>query len=296
MDFFREKMLLMISAPILLVIILLEVLITNWQAVRGEGKRRYTWRETLTNGWMALLNGSFDILLRGGVLVALVWAYEHRVITMERGWLYWVALLLLEDFAFWALHYVDHHCRLFWAVHVTHHSSEEFNFTTGFRSSVFQPFYRTAYFLPLAFLGFEPMDVLFMYAVTQLYGVLVHTESKVRFGWLEHVLVTPSHHRVHHASNGRYLDKNMGMVFIFWDKIFGTFAAEDPAEPPRYGLTKAIPDRGPLNIVLHEWRDMARDVKEKGRTLSEKLAYIFRPPGWKPKEQREENPTEQANA
>lgn len=291
-------MLLMISAPILLAIILAEVALTNWQAVRGEGKRRYSWRETLTNGWLALLNGSFDILLRGGVLVALIWAYDHRVITMERGWLYWVALLLAEDFMFWLLHYVDHHCRFFWAVHVTHHSSEEFNFTTGFRSSVFQPFYRTLYFLPLAFLGFAPMDVLFMYAVTQLYGVLVHTESQVRYGWLEHVLVTPSHHRVHHASNGRYLDKNMGMVFIFWDKIFGTFAAEDPAEPPRYGLTKAIPNRGPINIVLHEWRDMARDVKEKGRTLREKLGYILRPPGWKPREVQQENEStsEQAGA
>src|SRR6185295_952441 len=135
---------------------------------------------------------------------------------------------------YWLLHFVDHKCRFFWAIHVTHHSSEEYNLTTGFRSSVFQPFYRTIYFLPLPFLGFHPLDILFMYAATQLYGVLVHTEWNLRLGWLEHLLVTPSHHRVHHASNGRYIDKNMGMVFIVWDKIFGTFAPEDPADPPRY--------------------------------------------------------------
>jgi sterol desaturase/sphingolipid hydroxylase (fatty acid hydroxylase superfamily) len=285
MDFDREMLLLLISAPILLVVILIEVAITNWHAVRGEGTRRYSWRESLTNGWLALLNGSFDILLRGLVLLALGWAWQHRLVTFERSWIYWVALLVIEDFAFWLLHYVDHKCRFFWAIHVTHHSSEEFNLTTGFRSSVFQPFYRTIYFLPLAFFGFQPLDILFMYAVTQLYGVLVHTEWKARFGWLEHLLVTPSHHRVHHASNGRYLDKNMGMVFIVWDKIFGTFAPEDPADPPKYGITKPIPNRGPFGIVLHEWRDLFRDVKEKGRTLREKLAYIFRPPGWAPKSQ-----------
>ena len=283
MEFAREKLLLLISAPILVAVILLEVALSNWHAVRGDERRRYTWRETLTNMWMALLNGSLDVLLRGGVLLVLIWAQAHSLFTLERGVLYWTALLVLEDFAFWALHYVDHKCRFFWAIHVTHHSSEEFNFTTGFRSSVFQPVYRTLYFLPVTLLGFQALDVLFMYAATQLYGVLIHTEWKVRMGWLEYILVTPSHHRVHHASNGKYLDKNMGMVFIFWDKIFGTFVEEDPAEPPKYGITKKIPDRGPVNIVLHEWRDMFRDVKEKGRTLREKLGYIFRPPGWAPK-------------
>lgn len=283
MDFAREKLLLLITAPLLVLFILLEVAITNWQAVRGHGKRRYSWKESLTNGWLALLNGSFDVLLRGLVLLTLGWAYQHRWFTLEHGWGYWTALLLLQDFAFWTLHFVDHKCRFFWAIHVTHHSSEEYNLTTGFRSSVFQPFYRTLYFLPLAFLGFEPLDILFMYAATQMYGVLVHTEWDIKLGWLEHILVTPSHHRVHHASNGRYLDKNMGMIFIVWDKMFGTFTPEDPAEPPRYGITKKIPNRGPLGIVIHEWRDLAKDVKEKGRTWKEKLGFIFRPPGWAPK-------------
>jgi sterol desaturase/sphingolipid hydroxylase (fatty acid hydroxylase superfamily) len=282
MDFVREKIVLLITTPVLAAFILAEVFVTNWHAVRGHDPRRYTWRETLTNGWLALLNGSLDVLMRGTVLLALGWAYGHRLCTLQRGWTYWTGLLLLEDFAYWALHYVDHRCRFFWAVHVTHHSSEEFNLTTGFRSSVFQPLYRAVYFLPLAWFGFEPLDILFMYAATQIYGVLVHTEWNVRLGWLEHVLVTPSHHRVHHASNGRYLDKNMGMIFIVWDKLFGTYAAEDPAEPPRYGLTKALPHRGPLSIVFHEWRDMYRDVREKGRNLREKLGYVFCRPGWTP--------------
>jgi sterol desaturase/sphingolipid hydroxylase (fatty acid hydroxylase superfamily) len=106
----------------------------------------------------------------------------------------------LEDLAFYTLHYVDHHCRLFWAVHVTHHSSEHFNLTTGFRSSVFQPLYRFVYFIPLTLVGFNPADIIIMYSITQIYGIIVHTEYVGKLGWLEYIMVTPSHHRVHHAS------------------------------------------------------------------------------------------------
>lgn len=180
------------------------------------------------------------------------------------------------------LHFVDHHCRLFWAIHVTHHSSEEFNLTTGFRYSVFQPVYRTAYFVPIALLGFAPLDILFMYATTQIYGSLIHTQHVGKLGWLEHILVTPSHHRVHHAANPRYLDKNMGMCLIIWDRMFGTFAPELPEDPPRYGLTKSIPNRGPLNIVFHEWCDMLRDFRASSLPFPKCLGHLLRDPGWKP--------------
>ena len=107
-------------------------------------------------------------------------------------------------------------------MHVTHHSSEYFNLTTGFRSSVFQPLYRFIYFIPLVFLGFQPADIVLMYSITQIYGILIHTKYVDKLGWLEKVLVTPSHHRVHHASNIEYLDKNIGMCLIIWDKLFAT--------------------------------------------------------------------------
>lgn len=283
MELFREQLLLLISVPVILGAILLEIIVTHFQGIRA-----YTWKETLTNFYMAALNGSLDLLLRAVlVLPVLLWCWNHRILQWdkeEQTWLYWLLLFLLQDFAYYVLHYVDHHCRLFWAVHVTHHSSEEFNLTTGFRSSVFQPVYRTLYFLPIAWLGFEPLDVLFMYAATQIYGSLIHTEHIRSMGWLEHVLVTPSHHRVHHASNGVYLDKNMGMCLILWDKLFGTYQAEIPEEPVRYGLTKRIEDRGPVNIVLHEWRDMWRDVRSSGLPWWKRLGYVLRGPGWKAKE------------
>ncbi len=278
MESFRETTLLIFSVPVILAAILLEIAVTHFKGIRA-----YTWRETLTNVYMASLNGSMDLVLRA-VLVApaLMFCFQHRLMSWESGWLYWLALFLVEDIAYYTLHYVDHHCRLFWAVHVTHHSSEEFNLSTGFRSSVFQPLYRTIYFAPIALLGFEPLDILFMYAATQIYGSLIHTERIGKLGWLEYVLVTPSHHRVHHGSNPRYLDKNMGMCLIIWDKLFGTFEPEAAEDPPRYGLTRPIPDRGPVNIVFHEWKDIIRDIRSSPLPWRQKLGYLFRGPGWKP--------------
>lgn len=278
MEVFREQLLLAVTTPLIALAILAEIVISSWR-----GRRAYTLRQTAENVFFAACNGSLDFLLRGGVLWALAAVFQYRILELERGWLYWAALLVLEDFAYWLLHFVDHRCRFFWAVHVTHHSSEEFNLSTGFRSSVFQPLYRTAYFVPLAWLGFQPLDILFMYAVTQIWGTFVHTEQVRKLGWLEHVLVTPSHHRVHHASNPRYLDKNMGMIFIVWDKLFGTFVPEDDADPPRYGLTKPLPARDPLTLVFHEWRAIFRDVREQATTWREKLAFVFARPGWTPR-------------
>lgn len=278
MEVFRETALLVWSTPVIVALILAEVLWTHFHEVAA-----YSWRETLTNCYMAALNGSLDVLMRGLVLVAMTFFYQHKLFHLEPSLAYWAGLFILEDFAYYTLHYVDHHCRLFWAVHVTHHTSPEFNLSTGFRSSVFQPLYRVAYFAPIAWLGFQPLDVLFMYAATQIYGSLIHTQRVKTLGWLEYVLVTPSHHRVHHASNPRYLDKNMGMCLIVWDKLFGTFQAEDPADPPRYGITKTLVDRGPVNIVLHEWRDLIRDIRVEAQSLKERLGFLFRGPGWRPR-------------
>jgi sterol desaturase/sphingolipid hydroxylase (fatty acid hydroxylase superfamily) len=168
---------------------------------------------------------------------------------------------------------------LFWAVHVTHHSSEYFNLTTGFRSSVFQPLYRFVYFIPLVLVGFKSADIVLMYSITQTYGIIVHTNYVGKLGWLGYVFVTPSHHRVHHASNVAYLDKNMGMCLIIWDRIFGTFQEELEKEPVRYGLTKPLEDQSLANIVFHEWKAIAQDVR-RNVDWPTKLKYILNPPGW----------------
>ncbi|MEY4703139.1 MAG: hypothetical protein RIR96_1036 [Bacteroidota bacterium] len=273
----REAIFLLFSIPFYSVLIGAEILLSHWQH-----KGFYSLRSTLENVLFTLLNAGLDLLLRGLFYVSiLMWCFNHKFYQIENVYLYWFLLFILEDLAFYVEHRVDHYCRLFWAVHATHHSSEEFNLTTGFRSSVLQPVYRFIYFIPIALLGFDPLDILFMYSLTQTYGILVHTQYiKKMPAWFEAVFVSPAHHRVHHASNIIYLDKNMGMCLIIWDKMFGTFQDELEEEPVKYGLTKPLPkSNNPVHWVLHEWYSIGKDMKKKIPFFT-KLKYLFMPPGW----------------
>lgn len=245
----QQQILLLFSIPIYAILIPLEIILSNYRH-----RKYYSWKETAMNVYLNLVNAGIDLLLRGFALAVLIFFFQYKLDIQWNPIAYWVLLFLCEDLLFWVEHYVDHSCRLFWAVHVTHHSSEEYNLTTGFRSSVFMPFYRYMYFIPLALLGFRPIDILFMYAITQTYGILVHTQAIKKLPrWIEYIFVTPSHHRVHHASNAPYLDKNMGMALIIWDRMFGTFAEELDEEPPRYGLTSPIEHQHhPTHIIFHE--------------------------------------------
>ena len=213
----------------------------------------------------------------------LVFFFNRQFYHISNPVVYWILLLLLEDFLYYWLHRFDHEIRLFWAVHVTHHSSEHMNFAVGFRSSVFQPLYRFIYFIPLALIGFKPLDIIFMYSATQIWGIFVHTELIDKMGWLEYIFVTPSHHRVHHASNPKYLDRNMGMFLIIWDKMFGTFQPELTTalySPIKYGLTQPLETANPLTIIFHEWQMIRKDLMRKDIGFKQKLGYIFGPPGW----------------
>lgn len=275
MNEFREELLIKLSIPIYAVVIGVEILYSYL-----HHKKYYSTKGVLANLYLTTLNFSLDILVRGICLAVLWYFFQFKFFAInveEQPVLYWTVLLFAQDFMFYWLHRVDHYCRLFWAVHVTHHSSEEFNLTVGFRSSVFQPLYRFVYFIPLSLIGFNPLDTMFMYAATQIYGILIHTKTVGKLGFLEWFLSTPSHHRVHHGSNIKYLDKNMGMVFIIWDKLFGTFAEEK--EVVVYGLTTNINTYHPIKMVFHEWKNILNDLK-KNVSIGNKLMYVFGPPGW----------------
>lgn len=277
MYYVRETWFLIISVPFYAFLISAEILLSKWQH-----KHFYTFKETLQNVYLTLINAGLDLVLRWAFYISiLTWCYNNRLLHIENVYLYWFMLFIAEDFAFYIEHRVDHYCRIFWAVHVTHHSSEEFNLTTGFRSSVFQPVYRFVYLMPLAFAGFHPLDIVFMYSVTQTYGILVHTQYINKMPrWFESILVSPSHHRVHHASNTIYLDKNMGMCLILWDKFFGTFQEELETEPVKYGLTKPVENHyHPMKIIFHEWQSIGKDISKKN-SLGTRLKYLFMPPGW----------------
>lgn len=243
-------------------------------------KKLYNKRDTWTNIYLMTVAVVINLIMKTATFFLLEYCYQFRFFEISNFWMYWIVLILVQDFLYWFLHTVGHYVRFFWAMHVTHHSSEHFNLTTGFRSTVFEPLYRVFFYLPLAFMGFTALDILFAYLVTQIYGNLVHTRAKIKFpAWFEYIFVTPSHHRVHHASNVRYLDKNMGMVLILWDRWFGTFQEELPEDVIKYGLTAQPKNTGPVNIIFHEFIDLKRDIK-KAPTFKDKIKYIINPPGW----------------
>ncbi|MBG9376945.1 sterol desaturase family protein [Panacibacter sp. DH6] len=278
MESIREQWLILISTPLYLFIIGLEILLTHLQH-----KKAYTIRDTFTNIYLMLLNGGIDLLFRVVTMAVWVWFYHYSNVAWHAPVAYWVWLVIAEDFIYYWLHRFDHEVRFFWATHVTHHSSQKINFTVGFRSSVFQPLYRFIYFIPLALCGFKPLDIAFVYSATQIWGIFVHTELIKKMGWLEYIFVTPSHHRVHHASNPKYLDKNMGMFLIIWDKMFGTFQAELPDneyQPIKYGLTKNLENPNAVTIVFHEWQQLWKDIRRKDISFRDKWNYVFGPPGW----------------
>jgi sterol desaturase/sphingolipid hydroxylase (fatty acid hydroxylase superfamily) len=269
-------MLVLISVPVYALVIGAEMIFSYF-----HHKKLYTTKGVLSNVYLTTLNMGLDILVRGICLFVLDYAFRFKVADLSFSpLLYWTVLILAEDFMFYWLHRVDHHCRLFWAVHVTHHSSQEFNLTVGFRSSVLQPLYRFIYFIPLALCGFKALDIMFAYSAAQIVGILAHTQTVDKLGFLEYIFVTPSHHRVHHASNVKYLDRNMGMLLIIWDKIFGTFVPEDKNEPIRYGLTHNVESDNPVTLVFHEWQQIGRDIRKEKLSWRDKLMYLLGPPGW----------------
>jgi sterol desaturase/sphingolipid hydroxylase (fatty acid hydroxylase superfamily) len=271
---FREELLIAITTPIYVVVIGAEIL-----ASYIHHKHFCSVKGVLSNIYLSALNFTLDILLRVVCLFVLNFFFQFKLVEIQNQYLYWFTLVIAQDFMFYWLHRIDHFVRFFWAVHITHHSSEEYNLTVGFRSSVFQPVYRFIYFIPLSFLGFSGVDIMFIYAATQIYGILIHTQTVDKLGVLEYFLSTPSHHRVHHASNVKYLDKNMGMLLIIWDKLFGTFQAEEKNEKVVFGLTENIKTYHPLKMVFHEWVNIFNDLK-KAPGFKAKWMYVFGPPGW----------------
>jgi sterol desaturase/sphingolipid hydroxylase (fatty acid hydroxylase superfamily) len=267
------------AAIVLITLLVVLTLVEMWLSYR-ENRKYYETRDTLTNIYLTSLAFILNLAVNGSIFFVLSFTYRFKLFQINNGIAYWFILIMAQDFLYWVLHYVGHYSRMFWAVHVTHHSSEHFNLTTGFRSTVFEPLYRVFFYLPLALMGFNAIDILYAYLVTQLYGNLVHTQYNIPlpkwYGW---IFVTPSHHRVHHASNIPYLDKNMGMVFIIWDRIFNTFQEENLPEPIKYGLTHQPEDTGPVNILFHEWKALLHDAR-KAPGVVNKFKYFFNPPGW----------------
>lgn len=273
----REIWLLAISLPAYLISIISEIVIG-----KKKNLNNYHLKDSLISLWMGMAGAILDFALRIVTLGVLDWCNQHALykpnLLEHAPILAWIVVFIAQDFCFYWLHRTEHYSRLFWAVHSNHHSSEKYNFTVALRSSVLQPLYRFAFYIPIAFLGFDGLTIMFMYAVNQFYQFFLHTETINRLpNWYEAIFVTPSHHRVHHASNVEYLDKNMGQVLIIWDKLFGTYAEEKIK--PVYGLTQNLNTFHPFKVIFNEFYKIKNDLK-RPVPLSIKLKYLFNPPGW----------------
>jgi sterol desaturase/sphingolipid hydroxylase (fatty acid hydroxylase superfamily) len=220
---------------------------------------------------LGLGNVLVNLAIRGAHLGVSTALFERRVVDAGTGALAWVLLFIADDFVFYWSHRASHVIRFFWATHEVHHSSEQFTLTTALR----QPWTHIpvlVFWLPLPLLGFRPEMILVVQTLSLLYQYAIHTELAPKLGPLEWVLSTPSHHRVHHGSNARYLDKNYGAVLIVWDRLFGTFQEED--ERPVYGLTKPLERRDLLTVAFHEWIAIARDLSA-ARSVRDALRLLF---------------------
>ena len=261
-------------------LLVLEMALIRAQLVRGH----YEWRDTLASVAMRAGNYASNLLLAGAVVVVFAFLHEHRLfdISPKSPWA-WAALVVLDDLAYYAFHRASHECRFWWAAHVNHHSSQEYNLSTAIRQTWTGVLVGTwAPWFPLALLGFPPEMILIQSGISLLYQYWIHTETIRRMpAWFEYLFNTPSNHRVHHATNPRYLDRNYAGTFMVWDRLFGTFAEERDDEPPRYGIVNNIATFNPLRIAFHEWAAIARDVRG-ARSLREVLGYLFGPPGWRP--------------
>jgi sterol desaturase/sphingolipid hydroxylase (fatty acid hydroxylase superfamily) len=190
-------------------------------------------------------------------------------------WWSWAILLIVDDFAYYWFHRFSHEIRFFWNFHVVHHSSNQYNLSVAVRQSWFSGVAHWIFYLPAAFLGFPLWAFLTMHALNLIYQFWIHTKLVGRIGFLENILNTPSHHRVHHGVNDEYLDRNYGGIFIFWDKLFGTFTAE--TETPRYGITTPLESRNWLWINSHGWTEMWTAMHAR-KTFSGKLRCVFGAP------------------
>jgi sterol desaturase/sphingolipid hydroxylase (fatty acid hydroxylase superfamily) len=266
------------AVPVFVILILLE-LFWIWRKGRGG---RYEARDALTSLLMGAGNVAAGILLGFIAWGFFTWLWQFRL--FDLGTSLWVVLLVfvLDDLRYYWVHRFGHRIRWVWASHVNHHSSQHYNLTTALRQTWTGTF--TMMMLvraPLLLLGFHPAMILFVGGVNLIYQFWIHTEAIGRLPrWVEAVMNTPSHHRVHHGRNPRYLDANYAGVFIVWDRMFGSFVPELDEEPVEYGLVQNLGTFNPLRVAFHEWIGMFGDMLRPGLTLRERLAYALAPPGW----------------
>ena len=253
-----------IGAPIVLAMIFAEIFISNWQ-----NKNYYKKEDTLCTLGLLTGNIAMAFAIKGFALAFHFYLYQFRLIDLASlipVWAMWAITFVLIDFVFYIYHRMSHRVRFLWAIHMSHHSSEEMNFAVSFRQAWFGPISKIPFFMTLPLLGLDPTIIAVAGVISTLWGIVGHTQVVEKLGPLEWIFNTPSHHRVHHGSNEQYIDKNYGNLFIIWDRIFGTFQEEK--EPVIYGLVSNVNTFNPVKITFMAWSSILQDVKSANNITS----------------------------
>ena len=266
------------AIPFFILAMLLELYVTAKQQIKT-----YESKDAFSSIAMGLGNVFLGFASKAIVLLTFFWIYDDfRLFTVPVVWWSFVLLFFLDDISYYWFHRVSHECRLFWASHVVHHSSERYNLSTALRQTWSGGFYTFIFWLWLPLLGFHPAMILLQMSISLLYQFWIHTEAIDKLPkWFEAVFNTPSHHRVHHGSNPIYLDRNHAGILIIWDKLFGTFQPELDTEKVKYGLVSNINTYNPIKIAFLEWIYMFKDIFTGNISIRNRILYLFKPPGWK---------------
>lgn len=266
------------AIPFFITAILLEIYVVAKQKLKG-----YEVKDSISSIFMGLGNVFLGFFSKIIVLAAFFYVYDNfRFFTIPVVWWSFILILVLDDFSYYWFHRISHECRLFWASHVVHHSSEHYNLSTALRQTWSGGFYTFVFWLWLPLLGFHPGMILLQMSISLIYQFWIHTESINKLPkWFEYIMNTPSHHRVHHGSNPIYLDRNHAGIFIIWDRLFKTFQAELKSEKVTYGLVKNIETYNPIKIAFLEWYYMLNDVFDGKKSIKERFLYLVKPPGWR---------------
>lgn len=260
------------AIPVMAFLTLLEI----WYSWYSE-KRNYNTTEAFGSLFVGLGNVAINLFFKAILIYGSVFIYNLVPWRMEFNWWTLIPCLLLFDFCSYWSHRISHFNRFFWSTHVVHHSAESYNLTVSFRLSWIQHF-KIIFFVPVALFGFHPIVFFIANQISVLFQFWQHTEHIPKLHpIIENIFVTPSNHRVHHGSEEKYIDKNFSAIFIFWDKLFGTYEPE--REKPSYGLTTKIKtSMNPIYLNFHEYKDIYNDVKN-AKGIRKKLFFIFGSPG-----------------
>ena len=266
------------AVPVFILVLILEAV--SYRFLPDDDERGFEVRDTATSLSMGI--GSLVVGLPWKAVVVVAYAGLYTLSPWHLpvdAWWVWVLLFVADDVAYYWFHRMHHEVRVLWASHVVHHSSQFYNLSTALRQS-WTPMTSMPFWLPLALLGFPPWMILLQQAISLIYQFFLHTERVDRL-WrpVEWVFNTPSHHRVHHASDAGYLDRNYAGILIVWDRLFGTFSPE--VVRPTYGLTKNISTYNPVRVAFGEYAALWRDVRAAAR-WRDRVGYLVRRPGWTP--------------